>query len=91
MSDCEHENFNAIVDINRLSEFGDGPVASLSIDIRVQCASCGKPVRFEGPIGTLVGRGAHPCVSLDGLELHAAGHMGNNDTPLMGFRIRREI
>ena len=87
---CTHEDFKATVGVSRLTETDGGPLRSLSIDIRVECSSCGKPVRFEGPIGISVGRGAHPCVSLDGLELRAAGHMGDNDTPLMGFRIRRE-
>lgn len=90
MSDCQHENFVANVEIYRLTSGEGGPVASLSIDVRAECSSCGKPVRFEGPIGLSIGRGAQPCVSFDGLELRAAGHMGNNDTPLMGYRIAGE-
>ena len=87
MSDCQHESFNANVDIHRLMADEDGPMESLAIDVRASCAQCGKPVRFEGPIGLSIGRGAHPCVSFDGLELRAAGHMGNNDTPHLGFRL----
>ena len=87
MNDCTHEYFNANVEVSRLYNDDDGPIASLAIDVRAECTDCGKPVRFEGPIGVAVGRGAPPCVSLDGLELRAAGHMGNNDTPFIGFMV----
>lgn len=87
MSDCTHENFTANVEISRIHNGDEGPMASLAIDVRAECSDCRKSVRFEGPIGAAIGRGAPPCVSIDGLELRAAGHMGNNDTPLMGFRI----
>lgn len=88
MSNCPHDSFSADVSIQPLSNEDGGPVASLAISLRAWCSVCGEPVRFEGPIGAAVGRGAPPMVSIGGLELNAAGHMGNNDTPLMGFRVK---
>lgn len=94
MSDeCVHLDFVANVDISRLydglrcDEATERAPDSLALDVRAQCAACGKQVRFEGPIGIAVGSGARPTVSLDGTELHAAGHMGNNDTPPVTIRM----
>lgn len=92
MSGCPHEHFNAVVDVNRMfptdADVTDSAAPhSLAIEIRVTCAACQRMVQFEGPIGMQIGRGAHPCVSVDGTELRAAGFIGNNDTPLLGFRM----
>lgn len=87
---CVHADFDAWVEVHRL--FGDNtaeadaltvPPDSVSVDVRVTCHDCGKAVRFEGPIGVGVGPGARPMVSLDGTELRAAGHLGENRTPGM--------
>lgn len=45
---CLHEDFNAYVEVNRLTEReGDGePVGAYSADIRVSCANCGEPFRW---------------------------------------------
>ena len=85
MNGCPHTDFLANVEICRLFDSDVADVESrpdsLSIDVRAWCKDCGKSVRFEGPIGVAVGPGAPPMVSLDGTELHAAGHMGENLTP----------
>lgn len=57
---------------------------SVAITVRAECSVCGKRVRFEGPIGVAVGPGAPPMVDVDGTELRASGHMGENRTA--GFR-----
>lgn len=94
MTDCLHLDFLAEVDISRL--FSDGvaeqegltsPPQSLAVDVKARCAECGKSVRFEGPIGIAIGRGAPPMVSIDGSTLHAAGHMGDNDSPFLGMSV----
>jgi len=92
--DCIHLDFLADVEISRL--FGgvecndaiERAPDSLAIDVRARCAACGKAVRFEGPIGVAVGPGAPPMVNIDGTELRAAGHMGNNDTPPIRMMLR---
>lgn len=93
MSDCLHLDFTAGVEIHRLfnteedTAIGETlPADSLAIDVKAECAACGKAVRFEGPIGVNVGAGARPTVSLDGTELRATGHMGENGTPFIGVR-----
>lgn len=86
---CNHVDFRAVVEISRLfhgveideAEALERQPDSLAIDLRAECVECGTPVRFEGPIGIAVGPGAKPTVSLDGLELRAAGHLGENNTP----------
>lgn len=95
-ADCKHLNFTASVEISRLFNDDDEPGShgtllpprSLAVDVRAWCADCRKPVRFEGPIGVGVGPGAPPMVSFDGTALHAAGHMGNNETPPIRVRLR---
>lgn len=93
--DCIHLDFTASVSISRL--FSDGvpddyglthPAESVAVDVIAACAACGKRVRFEGPIGVAVGPGAAPMVSFDGLELHAAGHLGDNLSPRISMRLR---
>ena len=88
---CPHVDFAAHVDESRLynDENADEnqPPDSLAVDVTIVCATCGRHVLFEGPIGAAIGRGAPPRVSVDGRELRAAAHMGNNDTPLAGFTV----
>lgn len=85
---CFHLDFTAFVDIARLFNPDDDEAMaeymaprSVSITVIAECTACGKRVRFEGPIGIGVGAGAAPTVSIDGTELRAAGHMGDNGTP----------
>lgn len=94
MTDCVHLDFTATVEISRLYNDGEDETLalttaprSLAFDVRASCVACGKAVRFEGPIGIAVGPGAPPTVSFDGTELHAAGHMGNNDSPPIRVRL----
>lgn len=92
--ECNHVDFAASVDIHRLFDGVEVDEAdalnrqpdSLAIDVRAECAGCGIKVRFEGPIGVSVGPGAQPMVSLDGLELRAAGHLGENRTSAITAR-----
>lgn len=95
--DCIHLDFLAEVEISRLfaddvSEAASATTApdSLAIDIRVRCAHCGKAVRFEGPIGVAVGPSARPMVSVNGIELRASGHMGENRTPPISVTVTHD-
>jgi hypothetical protein len=87
-------DFVAVVEIGRLfdgiecNDAIDRAPDSVSIDVRAHCAACGKAVRFEGPIGVAVGPGAPPMVSVNGLELRAAGHLGENRTPPVRAQLR---
>ena len=90
---CPHLDFVADVTINRLFTGEDEdraetiPPESVSIEVRARCAACDEPVRFEGTIGMAVGPGAPPRVSVDGLELRAAGHLGENRSPSVGYTV----
>jgi len=83
---CAHGTFEAAVQIGRMFD-SDEAIAwgrdpdSVTVEVRAWCLECGKAVRFEGPIGVSVGPGARPMVSLDGKELRATGHLGENRTP----------
>lgn len=69
MSGCEHENFTANVDVNRLSQVPGAPVSGYSADITVRCSDCEEPFEWIGaPVG-LSPRA--PAVSVDGRELRA--------------------
>lgn len=66
---CPHEDFDATVEVNRLTSEPDGPVTAYFADIRVRCAQCGEPFRWIGvPAGLKPDR---PMVSVDEAELHA--------------------
>lgn len=66
---CDHEQFKADCDINRLSETDDGPITGYSINISVKCIQCGQKFRFLGvPAGS---DHQFPRASIDGTELRA--------------------
>lgn len=46
---CPHEDFDAFVEVNRLTANDDDPtVVGYSADIRVSCHACGEPFRWTG-------------------------------------------
>jgi hypothetical protein len=47
-ADCQHEDFTASVDVNRLTRGEGGEVYAYSCDIRVKCSKCGLPFTFPG-------------------------------------------
>lgn len=64
---CDHPNFSAQVDVNRLSQKDGGPITSYVSEIRVECAECGQPFKFICPdVGMMTDR---PCISPNGQEL----------------------
>lgn len=66
---CEHDGFQAQVNVIRLSEKEGGPITGYTADVTIKCAKCGLPFRFIGlPYGVLRGQ---PTLSADGLELRA--------------------
>jgi hypothetical protein len=76
---CPHENFNAVVAVNRLtgSEEPGAPVAAFMADISVSCGECGERFRWIGvEAGMMPGR---PMVSVDETELHAPIRPASSD------------
>jgi hypothetical protein len=67
---CPHENFNAYVDVNRITASDTDPtVVGYNADIKVTCADCGEPFRWTGiPAGVSP---RQPMCSIDETELHA--------------------
>lgn len=59
---CEHPEFRAEVDVNRLEDIG-----RFHADVRIFCAKCGEAFRFIGVPAGLSFTG--PAVSVDGIEL----------------------
>lgn len=45
---CPHEDFAAVVSVNRITKVEGGPVTGYSADITVSCADCGEPFRWTG-------------------------------------------
>lgn len=74
---CPHENFDAIVAVNRITATDDGPVTAFNADIRVRCADCDEPFRWIGvPAGMSP---ALPMVSVDETELRAPLRPASSD------------
>lgn len=64
---CEHKDFVASVDVNRIEPGdGDGGRLRFTVDLRVQCADCDLPFRFLGLPSGLDMNGA--AVSINGEE-----------------------
>lgn len=88
---CEHADFVAHVDVNRLTVEDDGPVVAFAADVRVECAACGVPMVFVGPMPTGVLHD-QPTISVDGTELriplHPANEPGVRSTTLPGFVVQ---
>lgn len=62
---CEHPDFHAEVDVNRLSDVG-----AFAADIRIRCVTCDEPFVFIGSMASGLS-GSEPMVNIDGTELHA--------------------
>lgn len=87
---CLHENFEAVVAVNRLTAADDGLVTGYTADIRVHCADCGEPFRWIGvPAGMSPAR---PVVSIDETELRAPLRPASSDPDfglgLPGFAVQ---
>lgn len=85
---CQHENFDANVRVNRLLDSG-----RFSADIKIKCRECGEPFRFLGLPTGLDLNGA--AVSADGTEARMA--IGTKETVAniidgncpVGFTVRK--
>lgn len=65
---CEHVDFEANIQVIRLTDGDGGPVTGFTAEIRLKCVGCGEPFIFLGPGGFSP---TTPMVSADGLELRA--------------------
>jgi hypothetical protein len=64
---CDHPDFVARVDVNRLSDTEDGPIVGYSADVTIRCTACDEPFVFIGvPFGVSP---THPTVAIGGKEL----------------------
>lgn len=79
---CGHEDFDARVDVHRLTDGDDGPTVSVLAEVTVWCSKCLVPFRFLGvPLGVhLRGIGA----SVDRTELRVAIAPGPDLIPDVG-------
>lgn len=66
---CQHEQFECVAKIGRLTDGDDGPVTGYAADIRIRCIQCGMPFEFIGVPGGY--SPAQPMVSFDATELRA--------------------
>lgn len=87
---CAHEDFVAVVDVNRLvSEVEPTAFVGLSVDVRVRCLACDEPLKFRVPNVGLSSNAA--TTSLDQTELRAPAWIGDDPTlgaDLPGFSVR---
>jgi len=67
---CPHENFDAYVEVNRVTASDDDPtVVAYHGDIKVNCHDCGEPFRWTGVQAGM--SQARPMCSVDETELRA--------------------
>lgn len=67
--DCQHEQFECMAKVGRLTDGDNGPVAGYTADIRIRCIQCGIPFEFIGVPGGY--SPAQPMVNFDATELRA--------------------
>lgn len=89
---CEHESFEANVNVARIPSVEGGPIERWMADVTVKCVQCGTPFRFIGlPAGVDLNS---PMVSIDGTEgrfpIHPKGQSLSEleGTPI-GFTVRK--
>lgn len=89
---CEHEDFEANVNVARL-ENKEGSGMRFQADVTIKCTQCGLPFRFIGLPAGIDLEGA--CVSIDGTEARMAiapkgeVRVPLNDTECRGFTVRK--
>ncbi|MGH9095585.1 MAG: hypothetical protein ACRDXE_10530 [Acidimicrobiales bacterium] len=87
---CPHENFQALVEVARITKEEGGPVTGYNAEIRVHCADCDEPFRW---IGVQAGMKAdRPMCSVDERELRAPIRPASADPDfglgIPGFAVR---
>ena len=90
MSECEHNDFEASVTVNRLED-----VKRFAADVHIKCRECGKPFQFLGLPGGLAPD--YPTTSVDGTEarlpitpLTDGVHAWSTHGTYPGFRILKQ-
>lgn len=79
---CTHEDFEARVDVQRLTDVEGGPVTAFVAEVSLHCAACSEPFCFRGvPLGL-----SHlaPTMSFDGTVLSAPIHPMSDPTVGIG-------
>jgi hypothetical protein len=84
MNECAHEEFDASVEVQRLTD--GGAVRNFLADITVRCARCGVPFHFVGLECGLSFK--HPMASVGSTTLHAPIAPGEGSPP---DRIRFDV
>ncbi len=87
---CPHDEFEAVVEVNRLCRERGGVVSGYSADVRIWCKHCTERFRFIGvPAGLMADR---PTCSVDETELRAPIRPASSDPDfglgIPGFSIR---
>jgi hypothetical protein len=66
---CAHENFDAYVEVGRITDSDGTAVIAYAANIRVECAGCREPFRWTGLKAGLSPAG--PMCSVDETEMRA--------------------
>lgn len=87
---CEHRQFTAKVDVNRVSRTEGGDVAGFQADVRITCDDCKTPFVFLG-VGRVGLSFEQPMTNIEGTELRipiAPDPDWTNGDPLSGYQLR---
>jgi hypothetical protein len=87
---CQHEQFEATVNVNRITNEAGTEVKAFMADIQIRCVQCDEPFVVIAPVVGLVWDG--PATSPNGEELRAPirpRSAFSEDVSLPGFRVIR--
>lgn len=91
MNKCEHQDFQVMARIGRITSGEGGPVTSYMADITVKCADCKQPFEFIGvPMGLIWdGPACSPDMQELRIPLTPAGEVMVQEAAVPGFRIHQ--
>ena len=89
MAECQHEDFIAKVDVNRITRGEGGEVYAYMADVSVKCAQCGKPFTFPGFANGISSHEARVSISGEVLSVPIKPNDQEHFEFFPGFNVRQ--
>lgn len=91
--ECQHQNFNAFCEVNRIfkDESNPGDIVAYTMDVRAACRECGQEFAFFGvPNGMSF---YQPTMSIDGKRICLPMVIPGTEPPkgLAGFKVTYHV
>jgi len=88
---CEHKDFNATVEVHRLTRGEGGEVYAYSADIRIQCKECGLPFEFPGLPGGISSSEARVSIDCQTLNVPLKPSDQKDFNFFTGFNVKHVV